>query len=178
MDDGQRRKYDALIEQGGGSVEEQEQIQAVIRAATAYQKAEILLRKRAMADAEAEAERALENDPEQPDYLALYAWILAQKKPLTRPLEELVEMLDTAVQRSENSVRNRFYRAQLLKRVGDDRRAIADFRWIVHTDPRHVDARRELRIYEMRGSIPPAAMKTPAKGRPTGKGLFGKFFKR
>ena len=192
MDDEQRKRYDVMIADGGGTVEEQEKIQAVIRAATAYQKAEIFLRKHSLGEAEAEAKRALDYDPGQADYVALYAWILAQKNPPTRPLPELIAMLDTAVVGSEKSVRNRFYRAQLLKRFGDDRRAIADFRWIVETNPHHVDARRELRIYEMRGSIPPNEMRTPIGGKggarskggtqpkatAPNKGLFGRFFKR
>jgi curved DNA-binding protein CbpA len=186
-DESQRKKYDELLGQGGGSVEEQEHVQAIIRAVTAYQKAEVYLKKHAVAEAEAEAKKAIDNDPEQADYLALYAWILSQRDPPTHPLLEIIEMMDRAVAGSQNSVRNRFYRGQLLKRAGEDQRALADFRWVVHTDPKHVDARRELRIYGMRGSLRPqspeavrAKASTAPKhhGSPAGKGLFGKLFKR
>lgn len=187
VDEVRRKRYDELLDEGGGTVEEQEQIQAVIRAATAYQKAEVYLRKRAVEEAESEAKRALDNDPEQADYQALYAWILAQKNPLPRPLSALIETLDAAVERSPKSVRNRFFRAQLLKRAGEDQRAIADFQWIVEQDRHHVDARRELRIYEMRGSIHPHQKGKSGAGKvsgsvksppASGKGLLGKLFKR
>ncbi len=187
-DESRRKQYDELLGQGGGSVDEQEHVQAVIRAVAAYQRAEVYLKKHSIAEAELEAKKAVDNDPDQADYLALYAWILSQKDPPTRPLSELIEMMDKAVAGSAKSVRNRFYRGQLLKRAGEDQRALADFRWVVQTDPRHVDAQRELRIYGMRGSLRPQAPprssqgKSPAsqtrKGPPEGKGLFGKLFKK
>src|SRR5690606_35694940 len=59
----QRREYDTLMEEGGATPDEQEQVQRILRAATSFQKAAVLVRKGNWAAAEKEARFAYENDP-------------------------------------------------------------------------------------------------------------------
>ena len=89
-------------------------------------------------------------------------------------------------------MRVRWFRGQLLKRVGRGKLAMEDFRLIAERDPRHVDAQREIRLYEMqRGKRPPSD--APAGDRrsdpvPTREasvapaadkgGFFGRLFKK
>jgi hypothetical protein len=112
-------------------------------------------------------------------------------------------MLSEAISRNPNSEKNRFYRVQVYKRLGQVDRAVADCRVIVERNPHHVDALREIRLWEMRrspnkqtpsrGTIPPRTTATKSSSdRPTvnpsaGKksdpphpqgGLLGRFFKR
>jgi curved DNA-binding protein CbpA len=167
-----RREYDELLQQGGGSSEEQEQVQAVMRALMNHQKAQVLLKKRNLTEAEDHAKKALDEDPSQADYLALYAWILAQKPDRQNgPYDDLVKLLDQAVAKEPANERARFYRAQLLKRAGRSSESIRDFRWILEHNPKNLDAAREIRLHEMRKESGGSAQK------PAG-GLFGKFFKR
>jgi curved DNA-binding protein CbpA len=144
--------------------EEEEKVRKVLRAAGAFQKAEVLLKKRMLAAAELEANRALEDDPEQADYLALFAWIQACKADSESRLPELCKMLNEAVNRNPNSEKNRFYRVQILKRLGQVERAVADCRIIVERNPHHVDALREIRLWDMRRVPQKHAAPTPARG--------------
>jgi curved DNA-binding protein CbpA len=177
LSDSQRRaEYDQLLAQGGGSSEEQEQVQTVMRALINHQKAQVWLKKRNLAEAEEHAKRAVDDDPTQADYLALYAWILSQKpERADGKLEDLIKMLDQAASKEPANERVRFYRAQLLKRAGRTSEAMREFRWIVEHDPRNLEAAREIRLFEMRKSQTNEGSSSASK--PVGR-LFGKLFKR
>ncbi|HEX7452780.1 MAG TPA: DnaJ domain-containing protein, partial [Polyangiaceae bacterium] len=193
-DPARRAEYDELRKDGGGSAEEQEQVQRVIRAATAFQKAEVLMRRNNSAAALEEARRALELDPSQADYIALLAWV--ESTLLNANLDEILARIEKAQRLEPNNTRIRWYRGSILKRMGKNGKAIGDFRFIVENDPRHVDAQREIRLYDMRKaemrrtgqkspsdrpSGQPAASTSlpPSSGKPTeGAGRFGKWFKR
>jgi curved DNA-binding protein CbpA len=186
-----RRKYDeSLGASGGDSAEEVEQVQKVLRATNAFQKAEVLLKRGNLAQAEKEAQVAFENDPTQADHVALHAWIQAQK-PGADTTSLMVE-LDKAVKSEPNNLRARWYRGQLLKRLGRDRDALQDFRFVAERDTRHTDAHREVRLYAMRrgnrvASDPPGHSKAPGAPDSQGRkpsppqkpgGLLGKLFKK
>ncbi len=179
-DESQRKDYDAVLEEGGGSAQEQEQVQQVLRAATSYQKAQVLLKKHNLAGAEEHALQAVHDDPGQADYLALLAWIRSQKPDCTdQRLDECVSTLNQAVSREPNNERARFYRGQLLKRRGKPEGALRDFRWIVEHNPKHVDAQREIRLYEMRHTGSRKEKKAdPSKSKSDSGGLLGRFFKK
>jgi curved DNA-binding protein CbpA len=165
-DEDQRRQYDELVQKGGGSADEQEQVAQVIRAATAFQRAEVHLKKRNLDAAEQEAKAAVDGDPGQADYQALYAWVQAQ-----RPHDDytqLIQRLSEALKAEPENRKALWYRGQLFKRAGDPKRAVRDFRSLLELDPRHLEAQREVRLYEMRKSAPKGE-----KG-----GILGKWFKR
>lgn len=145
--DEQRAHYDANLE--GGGDEEQEQVLAVLRAATAFQRAEVLMKKRDELGALREARAAYEGDSTQAEYKALYAWLESkQRKP--DGVDDLLSLLDEAARDEPENVRIRWYRGQLLKRMGREMHAIRDFRHIVSLAPGHLEAQREIRVYEMR----------------------------
>jgi len=191
-DPSRRKEYDDVRKDGGGSAEEQEQVQRVIRAATAFQKAEVLMKRNNMVAALEEAKKALELDPSQADYIALLAWLEATQ--LNPNLDDIFGRIEKATRMEPNNTRIRWYRGLLLKRMGKNGKAVGDFRFIVENDPRHVDAQREIRLYEMRRaemrrsgqkspsdrpSGPPGpSSNPPASGKPTEGGRFGKWFKR
>jgi curved DNA-binding protein CbpA len=191
-DPSRRKEYDEVRKDGGGSAEEQEQVQRVIRAATAFQKAEVLMKRNNMAAALEEAKKALELDPSQADYIALLAWLEASQ--LNPNLDDIFGRIEKATRMEPNNTRIRWYRGLILKRMGKNGKAVGDFRFIVENDPRHVDAQREIRLYEMRRaemrrtgqkspsdrpSGPPGAGSTPPpSGKPGEGGRFGKWFKR
>ncbi|MEO6600581.1 MAG: DnaJ domain-containing protein [Polyangiaceae bacterium] len=192
-DPNRRKEYDELRNVGGGGAEEQEQVQRVLRAATAFQKAEVLMKRNNTLAALEEARRALELDPSQADYIALLAWV--ESSQLNPNLEDILARIEKAQRMEPNNTRIRWYRGSILKRLGKTGKAVGDFRFIVENDPRHVDAQREIRLYDMRKaeqrrtgqkspsdrpsgqpsirpSLPPAIVKPGDSGR------FGKWFKR
>lgn len=154
----QRREYTLKLRKAGAEANEQEHVQRVLRAATAFQKAEVLLKRNNLAEAETYARQALTDDPDQAEYLALVAWIASQKPE--PDLRALIRDLDRAISMQPNNIRAHWYRGSLYKRIGKDSRAIQDFRFIVERDPKHVDATRELRLYTIR-----------ARSNPGGSGL-------
>ena len=185
-----RRLYDqSLIT--GDTLDETEQVQRVLKATNAFQKAEVLLKRGNLALAEKEALSAFENDPSQADHVALHVWIQAQKPGAD--LNRLALQLEKAARSEPNNLRVRWYRGQLLKRLGRERDALHDFRFIVERDPRHTDAHREVRLYAMRrGNRPPSDPPVTRssdhagpdsqggpKSTPPGKpGLLNKLFKK
>lgn len=186
-----RRNYDQSLAGGAISADEAEQVHKVLKATTAFQKAEVLLKRGALALAEKEAQIAYENDPTQADHVALHAWIQAQKP--NADLTGLTVQLEKAAKTEPNNLRVRWYRGQLLKRLGRPREAQLDFKFIVERDPRHTDAHREVRLYAMRrGNRPPSdPPNTPSQpagpdsqgGRkssnpPAKAGLLNKLFKK
>jgi curved DNA-binding protein CbpA len=188
-DTSRRKEYDELVKSGEGAAEEQEEVLRVVRAATAFQKAQVLLKRNNLLAAEAEARKALADDPSQADHIALVAWIDASKP--NADLEALLKVLNECVKQEAANLRVLWYRGQLLKRLGHERRALEDFRNIVERDPRHVDAQRELRLHELqRGSgksdrkslTPSASNRTRRSNNPPPPadkgGFFGKLFKK
>ena len=186
----QRKQYDELVKTGEGAAEEQEQVQKVLRAATNFQKAQVLLRRNNLPDAEEAARAALADAPDEADHIALVAWLESLKPGAD--LESKLRELNRAVKMEEANLRARWYRGQLLKRVGRERQAIEDFRLIAEKDPRHLDAQREIRLFEMQqrnrkagGNAPPGERRSdPGQPRhsspPPGdrSSFFGKLFKK
>jgi curved DNA-binding protein CbpA len=185
-----RKEYDELVKTGEGAAEEQEEVLRIVRAATSFQKAQVLLKRNNLPAAEAEARQALADDPEQADHVALVAWLDASKP--NADLEAVLHVLTDCVKKEDVNLRVRWYRGQILKRLGQERRAIEDFRYIADRDPRHVDAQRELRLHEMTRTGNKPSSKPAGGVADTGRlrrtshnppppekgGFFGKFFKK
>ncbi len=183
-----RKEYMTLLKEGGATPDEQAKVQAVLEAATDFQKAEFHLKRNDMAKAYELAKRAFDLDPEQADYLALMAWVEAQRSEnlgKEKTLEK-VAVLDKAIKMNPSCERAYFYRAQLYKRAEEPRKAYQDFKKAVELNPRNLDAAREVRLHRMRGgaSVPPPGAPTaarPSKPVPPAEGLgglFGKLFKK
>jgi curved DNA-binding protein CbpA len=185
LSDPERRKqYDELVKTGEGAAQEQEEIQKVLRAATNFQKAQVFLRRNNLAGAEEAARAALADAPDQADHIAMVAWIEASKPNANQ--EAQLKELNRAARMEQANLRVRWFRGQLLKRLGKGRQALEDFRFIVENDARHVDAQREIRLFEMRKgqSEQPASGRTsdnPKKKSdppPEKGGILGRLFKR
>jgi tetratricopeptide (TPR) repeat protein len=177
-DGDKRQRYLTLMKEGGETPEAQQEIQNVVGAAVEFQKAEICLRKNDAAQAEVLARRALQMDPNQADYIALLAWIESLKDSSAEATQDRIADLDRAIKLNERCERAYYYRAMLYKRHNRDGPAFKDFQKVNQLNPKNIDAQRELRLYEMRGSRPApsqAPAQTPVAQKP---GLFQKFFKK
>lgn len=177
-DDEKRARYLEVLKGGGGTPEEAAQIQQILDAAGDFQRAEIYLKKRDFAAAEAAARRAMLADPDQGDYAALYVLVQVQKREgqPDASYADLLKLLEDAVEKNPRCERAYLARALVWRNIGRSEAAIADFRKVVELNPKNLDAARELRVHAMRhgGGTKPSAQAEPAKRA----GLFGKLFKR
>ena len=184
-----RRRYMNLMTDGGATPEAQATIASVIEAATNFQKAEICLRRADYPQAEQLCKKAHEADPDQPDYLAMLAWLYALKPENQGGVPTLaaIARLDKAISISNRCERAHFYRGSLYKRLGNASMAAKDFRRAYDLNPRNIDAAREVRLHDMRvhqgSAAPPKRSDAPIHDgtrKPSDKsaGLFGKLFKK
>jgi tetratricopeptide (TPR) repeat protein len=166
-----RKSYDEALGTLDAAQQEQVQVEIVLRSAEAFQKAEILLRKRDLDGAEQLARSAHEGDPDQPEYAALYAWIRSRRPDASEAdIVSSLGMLKKAIAKQTNNVKIHYYLACVLKAAGQTSAALREFRHVAENDPSNVDAVREIRLHEMRRGN----SKRPAAD----PGLFGKIFKR
>ncbi len=144
-----RKRYVDVMKGGGGTPEEADKIQAIIDAATDFQRAEILWKKRDPS-AEEFIIRAYKADPEQSDYIALYATVQLSKRPPDAPVDDLIKLCDQAIANGERCELAYFCRGTLKKRIGRIESAMVDFKNAYELNPKNLDAAREVRLYEMR----------------------------
>jgi serine/threonine protein kinase/tetratricopeptide (TPR) repeat protein len=185
-DAGRRAEYERALASGTTPAEDQEKIARVVDAAIEFQKAEVLVKKRDLEGAEVLLLRAVQADPEQPEYLTLLCWVQAIKRgdpPGMREgvsnthYDDLIRTLDHVLQKEPQYERALFYRGVLLKKAGRPERSICDFRLAAELNPKNLDAVREVRLFEMRrrtggGVVEPPAPRThsPRGGVPAQKG--------
>jgi curved DNA-binding protein CbpA len=170
-DPARRKRYIDVMKGGGGTPEEADKIQAIIDAATDFQRAEILWRKRDFG-AEEFINRAYKSDPDQADYIALYATVQLAKRAPDAPVDDLIKLCDQAINNSERCELAYFCRANLKKRIGRIESAMVDFKNAYELNPKNLDAAREVRLFEMRRakmsdqrrSTPSARRSTPPTG--------------
>jgi cytochrome c-type biogenesis protein CcmH/NrfG len=166
-----RKTYDETLGTADAAQQEQEQVALVLRSAEAFQKAEILLKKRDLEGAEELARLAHDGDPDQPEYAALYAWIRARRPDASEEdVATSLAMLKKAIAKQNNNVKIHYYLACVLKASGQAGAALREYRHVAEHDPSNVDAAREIRLHEMR--------RGNSKQPPADPGLFGKLFKR
>ena len=179
-----RARYLDLLAEGDAR-SEAEIVQRILDAANDFQKADVFLKKRDVAHAEKYARRAFDADPTDPDYAALHVQLLLAKRGEGEATHDLIALLDAALEKRDNSERALFLRASLHKRHGEFDSALADLKKVLKINPRHIDAEREVRLFEMRKASG-ALKKSTAPARsskppPDGGGAFpslGKLFKR
>lgn len=165
-DEKKRADYDAILKETPD--DEQAQVATILEAAGAFQRAEILMKKKDYKGALKEAKMAFELDPSQADHAALYAWI--QGLEGAGNLAELIQVLDSAIEKDQGNVNALWYRGQLLKKAGHTLRAVKDFKEILKIKPKHMEAQRELRVHTMR--------KRSDGGDTQSTGFFGVFKKK
>jgi hypothetical protein len=109
------------------------------------------LAKNDLAAARVETQRLLDADKDDPDAIALLAWIgTACGEANTEVLEASVAQLDRAVNTDKDCDRAYYYRGVLHKRLGMTAAAVRDFARALQLNPKHLEAAREVRIAEMR----------------------------
>jgi tetratricopeptide (TPR) repeat protein len=161
---------DLEVEIGSSSDAENSRNERALAASAAFRKAEALLAHGHLAKAEIEARLALENEPTQAEYVALCAWIdvLKPKADTSRITLELKRALKLA----ESNIKVHWYRGLVLQHLGRHEHAFREFRTVLDLDPRHLDAARQIRVYEMRLEHSPKGRPSLAPEPPPGFGWF------
>ena len=165
--------------------QETDRVYRAAQAAHALQRAEYFLERQKLAEAEVEAKLALEHEPTNSDSQALYAWIQACKLGEGGDLSKCLAVLTDALEKNPVDEKLRYRRARLLSRIGNVDEAMREFQLIVELNPRHIDAQREIRLWDLRygGKRTSSGEFTRAPGtraseRPPPPGLFGRLFKK
>jgi tetratricopeptide (TPR) repeat protein len=102
--------------------------------------------------AERLARSATRASPDAGAPLALLAWIEATRPNNTSHDEtrKRIIMLDKALRLDPMLEQAHYWRGLLHKRLDNHSLAMGNFRRVVELNPKHIDAQRELRVYEMR----------------------------
>ena len=96
-------------------------------------------------------ERGDRNPEHQAEALALVAWSAARAGEAAEDaLRTALSSLDRAVNTDRTCERALYYRGVVAKKLGKVDAAFRDFARVVHLNPKHIDATREVRLYEMR----------------------------
>jgi hypothetical protein len=115
-----------------------------------YRRAEQLAERRSFDDAMRILDELIARDATVADYQALRASILYQQFTGTQPSRSLHEAIERALRLNEAHPRALYIKALVLKRMGKEGEAIRYFKRTLEADPRHVEAKRELRLARMR----------------------------
>lgn len=164
-----RREYDRQVSED--SLEDQEHVQQVLRAASAFQKAEVLVKRSEWEQALEQAKQAHAEDPGQAEYEALFLWLSSRQLDLANAeaITPVLSRLSAAVKKQPNNNRVRLYRARVLEAVGKINEAMREYRTVAEADPTNVEAQRMLRLHRMRTS----GAELESSG-----GLLGRLFKK
>jgi curved DNA-binding protein CbpA len=141
----QRARYDRGLEDGSIPVVSDRPPGVPYDVTVALRRAESMLAHANHAGAEREMAIALAGDPEHPEVIALSAWLEAHQPDAD--LRRLWAKVSAATD-DVSTVRVHLFRGQLLKRLGRHASALQEFRRVLELEPRHIDAAREVRIYE------------------------------
>ncbi|MCA9601362.1 MAG: DnaJ domain-containing protein [Polyangiales bacterium] len=150
-DDKERADHLKAIQAGGGTPESDRQVNAIVYAAMEFQKVEVLVRRREWDEALAILKQAMEMNDGEPDYHAMEAWILYNRHTnKSAPFPKMLAAADKAIALREEHERANFYKALILKRMGEEQKALRFFRKAAELNPRNIEAAREVRIASLR----------------------------
>lgn len=109
------------------------------------------LQRRDFSYAQEEARMLAESDAEDVEAQALLGWATAWAGDAApEVITAVIASLDKAVHKDRYCERAYFYRGMLQKRLGNAAAAARDFARTVQINPKHIDAAREVRLFEMR----------------------------
>jgi tetratricopeptide (TPR) repeat protein len=173
-DEAQRTKYVQTVREGGGTPATDKLMQTILDTAMEYERVLVMARRRDYDTALELMIRILQIQRDDPEYNAMYAWLLMQKFPgQEAPLQKMLDAVDKALSAHDRHERANLLKAQILRRMGRQDDALEYFQKVAEINPRNVDAMREVRVATMRShQAGPATSKSA--GKPGSKGKKGK----
>ncbi len=156
-DDARRAAYVDIQRRGGEKAIRAEQAAAeqialrVLESEEAFRRGELALRRDQMAAAIRELERALELNPDEPDYHAALAWARFCTAPDKMAASANTRLaLERAVAAAPKAAGPRFYLGRFERMLGKDPEALRHFQEVLRMEPGHGEAMSEVRVLEAR----------------------------
>lgn len=123
--------------------------EAALEAMQSFRMAEAALQRNDVANALRLAQKAVEGDPSQADYVTLLAWISALGgHPAS--IEDAIATMTRVLGDDPSSEKALLYRGKLLVRTNRLQEALADFNELLGSNPQHREAQAELRQLKTR----------------------------
>jgi predicted Zn-dependent protease len=113
---------------------------------------ERLLRAREFDAALQLARRGVVDRPDRAAAHAMLGWALLQVDSTGPVSPELVDAVNRALRLDPEQPRGLYTKALAYRRMGREQDALRYFQRTARADPQHIDARRELRLAQMRGT--------------------------
>ena len=171
----ERVQYLQTVREGGGTPAADKLMERILDSAMEYERVLVFSRKHEYDKALEVLKRILSITHDEPDYHAMYGWLLLQQYPnkpgVNAPFEEILAAFDTAIDLHREHEKAHLYKGQVLRRLGKAREALVEFKAVVKINSNNVEAAREVRIANMRTS-------QSLGGTKKKDGLFGKLFKK
>jgi tetratricopeptide (TPR) repeat protein len=152
-----REEYLSILRRGGEAAVRPEEQKAdelamrVMRAEEAFRQGEMALRRDQIAHALQFFSTAVELQPNEPEYQALFAWAqfanTADKEPIALQTRKA---LIRAAETNPDSPTARFYLGRVERMLGREKEALACFYEVLRIKPNHSEASSEARILEQR----------------------------
>lgn len=166
-DPDQRKEYFSAVQDGGGTPQTDRKLNTLLMAALEFQKVQVLLRRKDYATAERIVRELLESVPDEADYHAALGTILWRRHGV-KSANEAMELSEHALSLHDRNEQALMTKAQILLRKEKIEEAYDIFRLVLESNPRNVDAQRQIRLGNMRQSKAPKK-----KGEGFLSGLFG-----
>ena len=164
-DEEQRVAYLRNVREGGGTPAAERMMQQILDSAIAYERVQVFARKRQFDDALELIQMILSVTKDEPDYLAMHAYLLMNKFPShDAPTTKIMESLDRALELHPEHERAHECKAKMLQRLGRPAEALKHFKRVAAINPNNVEANREVRIATMREGQDKSSGKTTAVG--------------
>ena len=141
LDDGAAQATSNAIEISDDGMADAE---AALEAMRSFRLAEAALQRNDMSGAEQLAQKAVEGDPTQADYITLLAWIRSLGGS-SHAMAEAIVTMSSVLNDDPNNERALLYRGKLLARSNRLPEALADFNELLAGNPQNRDAQAELR---------------------------------
>jgi hypothetical protein len=118
--------------------------EAALEAMQSFRLAEAALQRNDLPAAEKLAQKAVDGDPTQTDYLSLLAWIKSLGND-PAVIEQAIATMSSVLGDDPSSERALLYRGKLLARTGRANAALADLNELLAANPQHREALAEVR---------------------------------
>ena len=152
-----RADYVSILSRGGESAVRAEDARAdeiamrVMDAEEAFRRGEMALRRDLIDQALVEFTTAIELQPNEPEYQALFVWAKFAAAPDKQAVAALTrQQLSRAAAESTKSPTARFYLGRVERILGREREALAHFQEVLQIKPNHTEASSEVRVLESR----------------------------
>lgn len=133
--------------------EDMEDAEAALEAMQNFRLAEAALQRNDVANAAQLAQKAVDGDPTQADYLTLLAWVKALGNDANVVKSAVATMSKVLIEDPSNE-RALLYRGKLLVRTNRLHDALNDFNELLATNPHHREASSELRALKQKMGTP------------------------